>query len=125
MAGTLTISTLSDGTNSTSATNCISGSAKAWVSFNGTTTPPSIRSAYNVGSITKNGTGYYTINYTNAFADSNYSIVGGVIGSNGNWAYTIRTNNSAVATTSATFSTGYSNSDLLFDIPCIHISVFR
>jgi hypothetical protein len=75
MAGTLTISTLSDGTNSTSATNCIQGSAKAWVNFDGTGTV-AIRASYNVSSITDNGTGDYTINFTNAFADANYSVSG-------------------------------------------------
>jgi len=72
MAGTLTISTLSDGTNSTSSTNCIQGSAKAWVNFNGSTA--AIRASYNVGSITKNSTGNYTVNLTNAMSDANYSI---------------------------------------------------
>jgi hypothetical protein len=71
MAGTLVITTLSDGTNSTSATNCIQGSAKAWVNFNGT--DGSIRASYNVSSITVNGTGDYSTNFTNAFADTNYS----------------------------------------------------
>ena len=75
MAGTLTISTLSDGTNSTSATNPIKGSAKAWVNFNGVTTP-SIRASYNVSSITRTAAGTYTINYTNALTDANYSLSG-------------------------------------------------
>ena len=75
MAGTLTISTLSDGTNSTSATNCIQGSAKAWVNFNGQGTV-AIRASYNVSSITDNGTGDYTINFTNALVDNNYAIAG-------------------------------------------------
>jgi hypothetical protein len=74
MPGTLVISDLSDGTNSTSATNCIQGSAKAWVNFNGTGTP-AIRASYNVSSITDNGTGDYTLNFTNAFADANYVLV--------------------------------------------------
>jgi hypothetical protein len=74
MAGTLTISTLSDGTNSTSATNCIQGSAKAWVNFNGVGTV-AIRASYNVSSITDNGVGDYTVNFTNAFADANYAAV--------------------------------------------------
>jgi hypothetical protein len=77
MPGTLVISDLSDGTNSTSATNCIQGSAKAWVNFNGTGTP-AIRASYNVSSITDNGTGDYTINFTNAFADANYAWMGSV-----------------------------------------------
>jgi hypothetical protein len=74
MAGTLVITTLSDGTNSTSATNCIQGSAKAWVNFNGTGTV-AIRASYNVSSITDNGTGDYTVNFTNALPDANYCAV--------------------------------------------------
>ena len=81
MAGTLTISTLSDGTNSTSSTNVIQGSAKAWVNFNGTGTV-AIRASYNVSSITDNGTGDYTVNFTNAFADANYAVTGANIGGN-------------------------------------------
>jgi hypothetical protein len=74
MAGTLTISTLSDGTNSTSATNCIQGSAKAWINYKGTATV-AIRASYNVSSVTVTGTGQYTVNFTNAFADANYAAV--------------------------------------------------
>ena len=68
MAGTLTISTLSDGTNSTSSTNCIQGSAKAWVNFSNAT----VNASYNVSSITANSTGDYTVNFTNAFSDVKY-----------------------------------------------------
>ena len=52
-----------------------SGLAKAWVNFNGTSTV-AIRASYNVSSITDNGTGDYTVNFTTAFADANYSVVG-------------------------------------------------
>jgi hypothetical protein len=76
MPGTLVITTLSDGTNSTSATNCIQGSAKAWANINGTPTA-SIRASYNFSSITTNGTGDWTFNLTNALSDANYSIVMG------------------------------------------------
>jgi hypothetical protein len=69
---TLVAQTLSNGTVSTSTANCIQGSAKAWVNFNGTTSPGTIRAQYNVSSVTKNGTGDYTVNFTNAFADTNY-----------------------------------------------------
>jgi hypothetical protein len=79
MAGTLTISTLSDGTNSTSATNCIQGSAKAWVNFNGTGTV-AIRASYNVSSITDNGTGDYTVNFTTAMPNANYGIALACVG---------------------------------------------
>lgn len=87
MAGTLTISTLSDGTNSTSATNCIQGSAKAWVNYSGTT--QTIRASYNVSSITRVATGEYAVNFTNAFADTNYTVaMGGITSTGGGGRFT-------------------------------------
>ena len=47
--------------------------AKAWVNFNGTGTV-AIRAAGNVSSITDNGTGDYTVNFTNALPDADYSV---------------------------------------------------
>ena len=46
---------------------------KAWVNFNGTGTV-AIRASYNVSSITDNGTGDYTVNFTTAMPDANYAI---------------------------------------------------
>jgi hypothetical protein len=46
--------------------------AKAWVNFNGTGTV-AIRGSFNVTSITDNGTGDYTINFTNALSDASYA----------------------------------------------------
>lgn len=48
---------------------------RAWVNFNGTGTV-AIRASFNVSSITDNGAGDYTVNFTNALPDVNYSIVG-------------------------------------------------
>jgi hypothetical protein len=45
---------------------------RAWVNFNGTGTV-AIRASFNVTSITDNGTGDYTVNFTTAMADANYS----------------------------------------------------
>jgi hypothetical protein len=47
---------------------------RAWVNFNGTGTV-AIRASGNVTSITDNGTGNYTINFTNAMPDANYTTV--------------------------------------------------
>jgi hypothetical protein len=47
--------------------------ARAWVNFNGTGTV-AIRASGNVSSITDNGTGDYTVNFTTAMSDANYSI---------------------------------------------------
>ena len=67
---TLTTTTISDGTNSTSATNPIRGSARAWVQWGLTGT---IASSYNVSSVTRNSAGQFTVNFTTAFANTNYS----------------------------------------------------
>ncbi len=48
---------------------------KAWVNFNGTGTV-AIRAAYNVSSITDNGTGDYTVNFATAMPDANFAPVG-------------------------------------------------
>ena len=47
---------------------------RAWVNFNGVTTA-SIRASFNVSSVTRNGTGDYTVNFTNAMPDANYCTV--------------------------------------------------
>jgi hypothetical protein len=49
---------------------------RAWVNFNGTGTV-AIRASGNVSSITDNGTGDYTVNFTTALPDANYSYVFG------------------------------------------------
>lgn len=53
---------------------------RAWVNFNGTTvTNPAsmtgVRGSFNVSSVLDNGTGDYTINFTTAMPDANYSSV--------------------------------------------------
>ena len=107
MAGTLTISTLSDGTNSTSSTNCIQGSAKAWVNYNPSSGSAVIRGSYNVSSVTYVATGKCTINFTNAFASTNYCVqatASGVdVGNNNTFAFV--TEATAPATTAVTVVT--------------------
>ena len=46
---------------------------RAWVNFNGTSTV-AIRESGNVSSITDNATGDYTVNFTTAMPDANYTI---------------------------------------------------
>jgi hypothetical protein len=74
---TIKADTLSNllGTLSVPVATAVQGSAKAWVNFNGTGTV-AIRASFNVSSITDNGTGDYTINFTTAMQDANYSLVG-------------------------------------------------
>ena len=60
------------GTKSADIGNLIDGAAKAWVNWNMTGTP-AIRKAMNVSSITDNGVGDQTINFSTALPDANYS----------------------------------------------------
>ena len=53
--------------------NGVATNALAWVNYNASGS--SIRSAYNVSSITKGSAGYYTLNFTNSMADTNYATI--------------------------------------------------
>ena len=46
---------------------------KAWVNFNGTGTV-AIRDSFNVGSITDNGTGDYTVNFAANMSNDDYAV---------------------------------------------------
>ena len=61
---------------------------RAWVNFNGTGTV-AIRASGNVTSITDNGTGNYTVNFTTAMPDANYSVAGWANDSNSGGNVTI------------------------------------
>lgn len=47
---------------------------KAWVNFAGAT--GTINNSYNVSSVTRNGTGDYSVNYTTAMPNVNYTMQG-------------------------------------------------
>ena len=74
---TLTTPTLTTPNIDSAQIPTVSGTAplymcRAWVNFNGTGTP-AIRASGNVSSLTDNGTGDYTVNFTTAMPDANYS----------------------------------------------------
>tara|TARA_R100000734_G_C3312206_1_gene103189 strand:+ start:1276 stop:1665 length:390 start_codon:yes stop_codon:yes gene_type:complete len=68
------IQTASGGSNSTPE-QIEQGRAKVWVCFNGTGTV-SIRDSFNTSSITDNGTGSYTINFSTALSNTNFCTSG-------------------------------------------------
>jgi len=126
---TLVAQTISNGTVSTSSANVIQGSAKAWVNFDGTGTV-AIRASYNVSSITDNGTGDYTINFTNALADANYCVTAILpINSADSGNDTLLHLNSATSPTASAFrvanSSIFGTSKALYDNSLITIAVFR
>jgi hypothetical protein len=74
MAGQLTISTLRNDTGVLSVQNGMTGIPKAWVQFAGAS--GTIAGSFNISSVTRNGTGNYTINFTTAMSNANYAFAG-------------------------------------------------
>jgi hypothetical protein len=103
---------------------------RAWVTFNGTGTV-SINASGNVSSITDNGDGDYTVNFTTAMPDANYAIVGTsgytTNGSAAGWLATNRIgssgNESAPTTTSCRVGGIISGSAT--DTKYMQVSIFR
>jgi hypothetical protein len=50
--------------------------AKAWVVFDGTTTNPTIKTSFNVASVSKNNIGDYTISFQEPISNLDYSVSG-------------------------------------------------
>jgi hypothetical protein len=75
MAGALTISTLNNDTGVLATQNGMTGIAKAWVQYNSVT--QTISSSFNISSVTYNGTGDFTLNFTTAMPNANYAFVCG------------------------------------------------
>ena len=78
---TLTNKTLTTPNIDSAQVATVSGTAplylcRAWVNFNGVTTAV-IRASGNVSSITRNAVGDYTVNFTTAMSDANYSFLFG------------------------------------------------
>ena len=104
----------------------INYSCRAWVNFNGTGTV-AIRASGNVTSITDNGTGDYTVNFTTAMSDANYSVVS--IGTSDAINYTANVqikNSSALATGSVQIQCyEYNNVAVKRDPVHVLLSIFR
>jgi len=123
MAGQLTISTLNDSSGVLATQNGMSGIAKAWVIFgggNGT----AIRESFNVSSITDNGVGDYTVNFTTAMPDANYAVAcmaGGT--SRVGWS---RLGDTPAPTTSAyRIYVANSGGTVLLDAAFVIVAIFR
>lgn len=71
LTGDIAAARITDALNATGSAPIYA--ARAWVNFNGTGTV-AIRESGNVSSITDNGTGNYTVNFTTAMPDGNYSV---------------------------------------------------
>lgn len=109
---------VTDGTTTVGTGFVVNGSAKTWVNFNGTGTV-AIRDSLNVASITDNGTGIYTANYTSNMDSVGYAFTanrerngqyGGVMDYDQRYVGSVRI-------------ISYQENDSSFDTPAIHVSI--
>lgn len=118
----ITPATLRDGLNASGSAPIYA--ARAWVNFNGTGTV-AIRAAGNVSSITDNGVGDYTVNFTNAMPDADF--VAAIIPIHTSAAYQYVPNFSGAPSSSSlrfvcTYDGGGSAGR---DISYVYVSIFR
>jgi hypothetical protein len=76
MAGKIVADTLEHSTAGSVTTDfVVSGSAKAWVNYKGTATN-AINDSFNISSVTDNGTGDYTNNFSSSLGSADYCFQG-------------------------------------------------
>jgi multidrug efflux pump subunit AcrA (membrane-fusion protein) len=96
--------------------------ARAWVNFNGTGTV-AIRASGNVTSITDNGVGNYTVNFTTAMPDTNYSAVATFELGAGNVA--VGYLDQMTAQTTSARRVCFNSSSTAFDPITVNVAIFR
>ena len=98
---------------------------RAWVNFNGTGTV-AIRASGNVSSITDNGAGDYTVNFTTAMTDADYSISGTAGLNNTSLKVVVQPYSlTAPTTTAVRIQCPQSDGNLVGDAPLVSIQIFR
>lgn len=97
---------------------------RAWVNFNGTGTV-AIRASGNVSSITDNGVGDYTMNFTTAMPDVNYSFSGA--GQNSATSCLVCGAGASFAKTTSSLQrvVSLNSSMTVIDAPYVDIQIFR
>ena len=96
--------TIVAGAGNITTTNVQEGLAKVWVQFDGQASGAASRDSFNVGSMTDNGTGNYTVNFSNNMSNDDYASAG--IGN------TASVTSEAVATTGITLLSANSSGGL-------------
>lgn len=102
------------------------GVCVAWVNFNGTTSPGTIRAAFNVSSVTRTATGDYIVNFTTAITDANFATVSSS-GRNGTGAggyISLVADKTAQTTTTVQLYT-INTAGSVLDTPYVSVACFR
>ena len=100
---------------------------RAWVNFNGTGTV-AIRASGNVTSLTDNGVGDYTVNFTTAMTDVNYSVIPMryyALNDNGKYAQIMTSNVDGYVTTSGCRVRNLNPGVDLYDSGTVCVAIFR
>lgn len=96
---------------------------RAWVQFDGTTTPPTVRANGNVSGVARNATGDYTITFTEPMPDANYAVV---IAGARSGAITGCVYDSGTAQTAAAVRILLLNSEVnVIDTASVSVAIFR
>ena len=111
--------------NSGYGSSAVAYGCRAWVNFDGTGTP-AIRGSGNVSSITDNGVGDYTVNFTTALADTNYcAVVGGCYTNNGTIERNFGPTTELFTTTTLRILSSDQTSGGGLDAEVVCVSIFR
>ena len=121
-SGNVVSSQVADALNATGSAPLFA--CRAWVNFDGTSTV-AIRASGNVSSITDNGTGNYTVNFTTALTDGNYA---GMVSAGDYLSNTRSTGGQQTATRTATtyrVNTLNASQGALTDCDSVFVAIFR
>jgi len=80
------------GGNSLTTAQIYNGACKAWVQWGAASGTPSIRTSFNISSLTDEGVGIFKANFTTAFSDTNYVGAGKLLMCPGYFTHTHRGN---------------------------------
>jgi|DEB3_MinimDraft_2_1074329.scaffolds.fasta_scaffold22362_3 hypothetical protein len=103
--------------------------SKAWVNFVGSSASTS--ASGNISSVTRNGTGDWTVNFSAALVDSSYAFSGGVQYNNTgsrtfqNIVFLMWDGSGHVASTSIRFSTGVLSVSTTYDTAITTVTIVR
>jgi hypothetical protein len=117
---TLRVTNIQDtaGGNSLTTAQLYNGSAKAWVSWNGTGAVgnQTLRASFNISSVSKSATALYTVNFT-SLPDANYAMTCGIIqsGSGETGSIIIQSGTVPTASSVSVRASGNSSGPITFD----------
>ena len=120
---TLVVSNISDGTTTVGASYVTNGSAKVWINFDtyGSTV---VNDSFSVSSVTDNGQGLSSVNYSSAFVNTYFHVAIGAPRYNlGNAAFIIQEYDATSSRTSSSVKIATTQT-AAYDTPNVGIAVF-